>query len=627
MNRENAHIETYLDYYCSLDNSPGFSIMLSGISGVGKTWLITQYRKKMEREGLKVLYLSLFGIDSFAEIENSFFEQLHPALSKRGMGLSARILKDAIKSSINLQVDKDKVTEYKPEDWHIPSYLANSKDCIVVLDDIDRCYLPVPEIFGFINFLLEHHGFRVILIADEDALAARQDNAHIESLSYQLIKDKVVGRTFVVEPDFDEAYGIAVERIENPDTIAFMKSSVEIVRNIFSIATNANLRHLQYAVLDFERLFSKLPPECHAKKDFLKHLLAVFMVFSFELRSHNIQPTDLNGIRLTFHSRLFAKETFEEKKSPQTYLLNKYKKFRIQDTVLSEEWWVNYFDKGIIETEDILEDLKVSHWFFSKDTPAILRAAQIWELEDNDFSVILRQVQIEFNAQKYVDPCEIVLAVSFLLWASEQGLLKKEKSAILKEAEELIDVMIKNNSLEAVNHSAIAESNRQTWCGVPFFTVDMPEFKEFCRYIDQICKAKLQEEIARETRQILEIMKNDTDRFCSIITFPRKDDKAFHDIPILSYMSAEEFFKTFMTLTPEQRLLVGQSLQERYFMEKSSHRIVPEANWLKNLIDLIYAKADETRGSLSNFTLKTIADKLLSPSLERVETIMMGRRE
>jgi tRNA A37 threonylcarbamoyladenosine biosynthesis protein TsaE len=46
-----AHIVTdYLDYYCGLEDSPGFAVLLKGEWGSGKTWFINKYREKLEAE-------------------------------------------------------------------------------------------------------------------------------------------------------------------------------------------------------------------------------------------------------------------------------------------------------------------------------------------------------------------------------------------------------------------------------------------------------------------------------------------------------------------------------------------------------------------------------------------------
>ena len=48
ISKKNEHIEDYLDYYCNLDQSPEYAILLKGAWGSGKTWFIKKYCEKLE---------------------------------------------------------------------------------------------------------------------------------------------------------------------------------------------------------------------------------------------------------------------------------------------------------------------------------------------------------------------------------------------------------------------------------------------------------------------------------------------------------------------------------------------------------------------------------------------------
>ena len=103
----NTHIETYLDYYCELSHAPGFAILLKGKWGCGKTWFINKYREKLEKQQQKCLYVSLYGMTSFSEIEDTFFQQLHPVLSSKGMAITGKILKGLLKGTLKIDLDGD----------------------------------------------------------------------------------------------------------------------------------------------------------------------------------------------------------------------------------------------------------------------------------------------------------------------------------------------------------------------------------------------------------------------------------------------------------------------------------------------------------------------------------------
>ncbi|NER52970.1 MAG: hypothetical protein F6J92_41305, partial [Symploca sp. SIO1A3] len=65
----NSHITDYLNYYCGLAHAPGFAVLLKGQWGAGKTWFIKKYCENLKKNKQKCLYISLYGMTSFAEIE------------------------------------------------------------------------------------------------------------------------------------------------------------------------------------------------------------------------------------------------------------------------------------------------------------------------------------------------------------------------------------------------------------------------------------------------------------------------------------------------------------------------------------------------------------------------------
>lgn len=627
MNRENAHIESYLDYYCCLKKAPGFAVMLTGTPGVGKSWLIDQYKKKLKSLGCKSLYVSLFGMNSLSDLENAFYEQLNPALSGEGMGLSAKILKEAIKSTINLELKREKLATTTSDQYVVPDYLINAREYILLIDDVDRCFLPIPEVFGFFNFLLEHHGFKIILAANEVALKEREDNRHIQELVYQRVKDKVVGRSFEVKADFAEAFNHVMDYLGDNPARNFLRNNRPLLREIFIKSAPSNLRHLQHSLLDFERLFSALPPETLAISAFLNQLLTVFMIFSLEIRAKNIQPEDLKGIRLEFHAQLFAKFVVYERKSPQSYLLEKYRKYNVQDTLCSEDWWVNFFLKGKVDVAEIAAELQLCPLFFPDDLPAIHSLTMLWALTDKEFQNLNRKIQIEISAKKYTDPGAIKLATSYRLWASEQGIIDKTRPEIVDEAKKYVEALFSNHLLTPDRKLAADDVDLKSWHGIPFFTVEMPEFVEFCAYLDQVNQKCCHELLSHEADEILEKLKNRLEDFCSIITFSGETGLEYKNLPVLCHIQPEVFLKAFLALKPEQQLFLAQSLQERYHLSRSNRYILPEAKWLETMIILLKKEALDKKGFLSSFTLKTMVEKFLEPSLEKLETLQMEKIE
>ena len=626
MSKENAHIESYLNYYCSLERSPGFAIMLTGKSGVGKTSFMNQFRKKLAENGKKTLLISLFGLKSFEEVESAFFEQLHPDFSKAGLGLSAKILKDSIKSTINLEIKKNQFSGEKNRESLVPEYLANANEYILIIDDIDRCFISTPEVFGYFSYLLEHHEFKIILIANEDSLRDRQDNQHIEELVYQRVKDKVVNRSFEIQPDFEATFQRASDFIYNKEVYKFLAKQKDLIRELFGNLAAANLRNLKHSLIDFERLYECLPEKSLSNHEFLTRLLTVFMIFSLEIRSNNVHTIDLNGIRHKHHLQLFGKLVFDAQKSPQTYLLEKYRKFNPQDMIFSEKWWVSFFESGQTNKDEIERELIFCRFFFDEHTPGLYQLTEFWKLSDKDFQFLLRKIQIEYSGRKYNETGAIKLLLSFLLWCSENKLLERTRAEILAEAKKYTEICFKNNSLIFTPTLGESEQALLSWKGIPFPAFDIPELKEFQNFIDELTSKNSQDLLASQASSFIELLKTHPEKFALMLDSSISGSE-YHRLSVFNHIEPEEFFKNFLALSPAFKVMVAESLRARYFRARTNRDLLNESSWLLRLIQVFKTHLKLLSGSLSFFSMHAIIEKFLEPSLECLETLQMERLE
>lgn len=127
----NSHIETYLDYYCRLSHAPGFAVLLKGQWGSGKTWFINKYRENLKARNQKCLYISLYGMTSSSEIEDAFFQQLHPILSSKGMAITGKIFKGLLKGTLKIDLNDDRrddgTLNVQIPEINLPEYLIKCR--------------------------------------------------------------------------------------------------------------------------------------------------------------------------------------------------------------------------------------------------------------------------------------------------------------------------------------------------------------------------------------------------------------------------------------------------------------------------------------------------------------------
>jgi hypothetical protein len=288
--------------------------MLKGKWGCGKTWFIKKYCEKLKKNGQNYLYVSLYGITSYSEIENHFFQQLHPVLSSKGMALAGKILKGLIKTSIKIDLDGDNKPDASVNsqipDINLSEHFKSADGNILIFDDLERCGIKKQDILGYINYFVEHQGFKVLIVANEDDIISKDKS---ETL-YVNIKEKLIGKTFEIISDIDEVLDNLSKLIENDATKKEIVDNIRIIKETYLASGYQNLRHLKQSLWDFERLFSVLPPDITSNKEFSKDLLQVFLAYSFEIKSGSILPAELKQFALGYFEGILKDKNKEKSK-------------------------------------------------------------------------------------------------------------------------------------------------------------------------------------------------------------------------------------------------------------------------------------------------------------------------
>lgn len=169
-----------------------YAVLINGVWGSGKTYFYEHYLKdeitKIEngRNDRKVnVYISLYGISSTEQLSKEIITNYLVKVKLHGNKKMDKLYNQIEKSigiiskmflfSFNcLSVDFDKgLKEIKNN--------IEFKDMVICLDDFERCSVPINELFGTINNLVEHCNCKVIILADEDNIGKMYANTNIET--------------------------------------------------------------------------------------------------------------------------------------------------------------------------------------------------------------------------------------------------------------------------------------------------------------------------------------------------------------------------------------------------------------------------------------------------------------
>ena len=368
----------------------------------------------------KNLYVSLYGITTFAEIDDIFFRQLHPVLSSKGMAITGKVLKGLLKTTLKIDLGDDSngnasISSQIP-DIDLPDYLKQTDDCILFFDDLERCKISIENILGYINYFVEHDGLKTIIIANEDEILQRQDDI------YNRIKEKLIGKTFEIVPDLNPALKNFIKSTSNDRVREFLYQEEDSIKHLYSTSKYKNLRQLKQIIWDFERLYHFLPHKAKNSEPLLQEVLKIFVALSFEIKRGSLQPGEIGRLQEVEYFNLFLSDKQEDKKDNHLLqIIEKYQNLSFQDLVLGGQCWHDFFDKGIIEKTLIEKGVANSIFFRDENTANWVKLWHYNNLEDDEFQRLLDQVEKEFNNLEYKEIGVILHIVGLFLRFSSGG--------------------------------------------------------------------------------------------------------------------------------------------------------------------------------------------------------------
>lgn len=653
----NSHIEDYLDYYCSLFNSPGFAVLLKGEWGCGKTWFINKYLEKLKEKKRKSLYVSLYGMTSFSEIEDAFFQQLHPVLSSKGMAITGKILKGVLRGTLKIDLDGDKkddgsVTLGIP-DINLPDYLKNTDESILVFDDLERCQIDIGNLLGYINSFVEHQGLKVILVANEEKL--------LKNDKYKEIKEKLIGMTFDVCFDLDGALKDFIKETKNDMVKNFLSNNIQLIEEIYEKAEYKNLRCLKQIILDFERIFQELPEKARSESELIQEILQVLIAFSIEIKRGRLLPKDISKLqeaqvyKVTEARRNFAKRRSSNNQNNSSQessdddieqysnqelaslkkIIDRYSILSqlIYDPLLTLEWWQIFFDQGVINASELKDSVFSSKYFQDENMPNWMR---LWhfdnsDMTDDEFDNLLKKVESEYTNREFKDIRVVKHIVGLFLHLSDIGIYKeKTKQDLLKEFKLYIDDLIDANELYLNLQFDTIRScieSMSGYKGLGFRGTELKEFKEFCEYIKTARKSSIKKNSTKLGIELLEIMQKDKWQFYRMIcthNFPEhKDwDQIYSQMPIFKYIDPKEFMEKFLSMNFDFQYYSIGAFIERYKTIDINKQLLEELDWLKNIQNLLRDEAERRKGKLSGYKLQLLNEELKKAikSLEPLST-------
>ncbi len=581
MTSPNQHINEFLEYYYSFPSSPEYAVLIKGAWGSGKTWFIKSSLEQLESEDGKYIYVSLYGLTNYKEIEKIFFEQLHPVLSSKLLKLGSKVAKGLIKTSIKVDLDGDdqadgSVSSSIP-DIDLSEYLDNKKGFVLVFDDLERCLININNVLGYLNHFVEHQDFKVIILANEEEILER-DKKTPNELPYNRIKEKLIGKTFEVISDFDQALVDFISKVETKDAQVFIEGEKKLISEYYLFAGYNNLRHLKQILWDYERLFNCLSEDVKKSNELLKELLCLFLMYSFEIKSGSVDLNILcSYMKVSSHFMIFYDK---DKKDKNFDIFDKYPEGTSHESILGGNVWGDILGKGLINKERINEIFLESTYFFDEKTSVWKLLWDYRSLFDEEFEAHIETVEKSFADNLYENLGEIKQLISLLLRFSEIGIYARSKKQIIHYGKKYIDHLRASKKLP---HKI---DDRYSWNeaydSIQFMDYESQEFQELCRYIDFKIDETLDETLPEKGKKVIELMQKNVDEFTEYVDVNNNKRTKF-EVPIFQYIDPKEFVQTYLKLSHQDQFDIGKVLIKRYQHVHYESKLNNELEWLRSI--------------------------------------------
>lgn len=424
------------------------------------------------------IYISLYGITSVEQLSKELLISFLMEVKLRGdknkkklykqMNRAMGIFSKTFSFSINgLSIDIDKgIEEIKNN--------IQFKDMIISFDDFERCNIPVNELFGVINNLVEHCNCKVIILADEDNIGKMYANTNVEAKYLTLLSGRSlkVNENQTAQGNKEGANAITIKELKEFNEE--MYSENYIYRDIKEKVIGLSLRYTPILKDEFETIISdtvNLPKlseklfqkkeeilECMDKCDNSNIRIMKIWLINFERIYKVIEKNFTDALYERYFDEIF--DRFAVYSIRVACALGKNKplkdweddveimRVRLDDTVFMGCQGYRFIDD--LFKDSVIEDKRVCHAAkaiikelqddeeYEKDSSkkqAYIKLNQWYYLEDEEVSQNLSRLKTEIENDEY-KPQDYQDIITVLVVLKQKGFIEedfiKEIASILK---------------------------------------------------------------------------------------------------------------------------------------------------------------------------------------------------
>ncbi|WP_122571079.1 P-loop NTPase fold protein [Pseudomonas viridiflava] len=553
----NQKVFDYLTYYKDLATKPKYAVALTGHWGSGKTFFIDNFlaHHYPTPDPKDYIYISLYGLERTEELNEAIFKEIYPSLNNKGVKIMSSIAKSVLSYlRLNITLKPNEILDLPPPKLYI-------------FDDFERCNIPLDNLMGYINNLLEKDGSKLIIITNENEIK--------DSESYIRKKEKIIGKTFKIHSDTEAALSVFTNEISNIATRLFLAEHRSEILSIYKRSDTFNLRILQQVYLEFDRIYGSIDQDQKLNAAAMVTLIRLIFTWSIELRQGRLNEHDLSK-RGSYEYRVA-----NDSETNFSIARLRYDNFDLCEDLLSTEVLTDILIHGHVDKDDIRRSLSSSSFFGHKDMPSWRVAWNHHTVTNDKLEEALNDVEAKFSAREYTIPGEILHVAGIRLWSSKINYLNRSPNEIESELFNYVDDLLKKDLLEPTLPYPVYRL--EAHAGLGYKEKESEAFKSCSAYL--IKKRVQAANNLRKTQamKMSSLISENALHFCELIT-DRSTNNSWGMISFLNFIPPQDFIESFLKADPAHQELITRSLFARYNRAQPSGEFEVEAPWLTELL-------------------------------------------
>jgi len=504
-NNYTAFIENYL-----LNDKTQSAIMLTGGWGTGKSYFIQNVLKPYlnDKKERSCIVVSLYGLSALKEISKSIYLEIKTngktKIGEKGNAakIAGKTVLKGITSYFGVDLSRDE------SDLQELYESIDLSDKLIILEDLERSIIPIKEVLGYVNNLVEQDGVKVLLVANEQEILKSEEyevtNAKgetekkwrwtAETEEYLKTKEKTVSDTIIYFGNFYETIENIMQQFTDENIEGLLRDTTKnntpgtdedilqrrkVRRHIISTEiwdiTNKidclNFRSFIFAcqkTADILRLYNK-----EIDRLFVKHLFMSIVAFSFRLKKNDklywrddqcgksLGTSQYPLFRFSYNYIKFQQfDADEMEKEEKLFLEQKHLEKTQGEVQLSLNVLFNFYSKTSSLLEWAISDIKKN-----LETPNAINLILYGKLAN--YLVLVREL---IDTPSLIDECKMIMKNnlatydydgkkisdslsfhdSFSCWTTEQ---EQEYNDFIAEMQSIVKA--KSNSVLDFDYSAM----------------------------------------------------------------------------------------------------------------------------------------------------------------------------